>query len=402
MAGLEDALRNLTPEQEKILSLDNIRKNQAKNDASLLETAPPEPKKKPSRASPATEVSPWNPVITCMTSIKTEEVHWLWPGYIAMRKICLVEGDPSHGKTWTTLAVAAAVSNGWPLPDAETGIIQGYSGDPQNVIYLTAEDGLADTIKPRLEMLGADCSHIFVIEGQRQEGKDMEPVTMQDLDVLRKAMQEIKPALLIVDPLQGFLGAGVDMHRANETRPVLTGILRLAEEHDCAVLIVRHLNKSSGGKASYRGMGSIDFTATARTVLLVGKDPDDPHKRIIVPTKCNLGAEGVPIAFMLSPEFGFQWAGKAERTAEDLLYPETQSNGDSQNRENNRLEEATEFLEEILTDGAQPIKKVKSEAKAADIKDITLRRAKENMGLLTYKKGDEWFWRLPSFHDEDP
>lgn len=402
MADLEKALKNLTPEQRK--KLKNYEDNDEANLNSLADSTPPEPKKNTKKGksnlnSAVPEGTSRNPVITCMQSIESEEVHWLWRGYIAMCKICIIEGDPSHGKTWTTLAIAAAVSNGWPLPDALTGIMEGAYTEPHNIFYLTAEDGLADTIKPRLEMLGADCNRIFVIEGQRkQNGTDIEPVTMQDLDIMRKAMQEIKPALLIIDPLQGFLGAGVDMHRANETRPVLTGIMRLAEEYNCAVLIVRHLNKSTGGKAAYRGMGSIDFTATARTVLLVGKDPDDPHKRIIVPTKCNLGAEGVPIAFTLTPEYGFQWAGKADRTADDVLYADAQNNH-NQNANNYRVDEAVEFLRDLLSTGPKESKHVMEEAKHENISSRTLQRAKEKLDVKSFRDKPgigPWIWRLPS------
>ncbi|MEN6350735.1 MAG: AAA family ATPase [Syntrophomonas sp.] len=336
----------------------------------------------------------WKPVITCMDAIPEEEVLWLWPGYIALRKICLIEGDPSHGKTWLTLAIASAVSQGWPLPDRETGLNTKIANrEPASVIYMTAEDGLGDTIKPRLENLGADGKKIFVIEGQRQaDNEAMEPVTMQDLDILRQAMHRVKPALLIIDPLQGFLGAGVDMHRANETRPVLAGILRLAEEFNCAVVIIRHLNKKSGDKAAYRGMGSIDFTATARTVLLVGKDPDDQYKRIVIPTKCNVGVEGVPVAFSLTPGYGFEWVGKTDRTAEDLLTPFINSENSN---ERSALEEATDLLAEALSSNPRLIKEVKKDAKAADINERTLRRAREQLGVKAYKEGDNWFWYLP-------
>lgn len=363
---------------------------------------PPTPKVTPIRKKQTNqqEAEPWRPVITCMENIAQEAILWLWLGYIALRKLCLIEGDPSHGKTWLTLAIAAAVSRGWPLPDPITGrCVQITENEPQNVIYLTAEDGTGDTIKPRLINLGADCSRIFVVEGQRREGEEMEPVTMQDLDILRQAMEEIKPALLIVDPLQGFLGPGVDMHRANETRPVMAGMMRLAEEFDCAVVIIRHLNKSSGGKASYRGMGSIDFTAAARTVLLVGKDPEDQHRRIVIPTKCNVGAEGVPIAFMLTPDAGFQWAGKVDLSAEDILYPEPK---DERDQDKNRLDEAVDFLLEILANEPRLIKDAKREAKAADISEATLRRARERLNVKAYKEGDEWFWYMPMSSIEKP
>lgn len=379
MKKLSDAIKEMPPEMVDKLS-------QEERKALGLKST--------SKKHPKAEDEPWRPVITCMETIAQEVILWLWLGYIALRKICLVEGDPSHGKTWLVLAVAAAVSRGWPLPDAETGQNKQIADqEPANVVYMTAEDGLGDTIKPRLTMLGADHSRIFVIEGQRQGDGEMEPVTMQNLEILRLAMKQIKPVLLIVDPLQGFLGAGVDMHRANETRPVLTGMLRLAEEFNCAVVIIRHLNKSSGGKAAYRGMGSIDFTAAARTVLLVGKDPDDPCKRVVIPTKCNIGTEGVPIAFSLTPEHGFLWLGKEDKTADDLLYS---ANNDERNADRGTLEDAKSFLTDILQNGPVSSQRIFQEAKQEHIKQRTLERAKTQLGVKAFKDypGGEWKWRL--------
>lgn len=388
-----DLLDMMTPEERQELA-------QIEGRIEPVRALPPQKILPPTPAQKPKELEIWKPVITCMEDVLEEDVLWLWPGYIALRKACLIEGDPSHGKTWLTLAIAAAVSRGWPLPDPITGrCVQVTDREPRNVIYMTAEDGLGDTIKPRLVNLGADCSRIFIIEGQRQGDAEMEPVGMADLDILRQAMKEIKPALVILDPLQAFLGSGVDMHRANEVRPLMAGMMRLAEESSCAVAIVRHLNKGSGGKVAYRGMGSIDFAASARTVLLVGRDPDDPARRVIIPTKCNLGVEGVPTTFILTPETGFEWAGKSDITAEELLNPEPKDDGGDQSREQNRLYEAVDFLENILANGKQLTKDVKKEQKALDISDATLRRARENIGVEAVKVGSDWYWMLPNGQD---
>jgi len=344
--------------------------------------------------------NPLKPVITCLKDVQEEAIKWLWERYIALRKICIIEGDPSHGKTWFVLFLVSAISNGWKLPDPETGVFsKAHECKPANVIYMTAEDGLADTIKPRLSMLGANHKNIYILEGQqREDDETMEPVSMQDLAILRQAMEEIRPALLVFDPLQGYLGPNIDMNQANKTRPVLTGILRLAEEFECAVVIIRHLNKQNAGKVAYRGMGSIDFTAAARTVLLIGKDPENEKKRVIIPTKCNISFEGTALVFELDKELGFSWLGKAELTAEELLYPGPKDGG--QDREQNRFNEAIVFLQNILAGGKKLIKEVKAEAKSADVKEITLRRAKENLEIKTFKRGENWFWMLPDVQDE--
>lgn len=389
----------ITPEQEAaIIAMSTTEKSHQSQPAPVPKMD--NPKSEPERTKGTVNSPAKQPVITCLKDVQEEDVRWLWERYIALRKLCIVEGDPSHGKTWFVLFLVAAISQGWKLPDPETGTFnKTHEHEPANVIYMTSEDGLSDTIKPRLTMLGANHDNVYIIEGQQRDGdENIEPVSMQDLDVLRKAMEKIRPALLVFDPLQGYLGPNVDMNQANKTRPVLTGILRLAEEFNCAVVIIRHLNKQSAGKASYRGMGSIDFTAAARTVLLIGKDPDNEQRRVIVPTKCNISFEGVTVAFELDKENGFSWLGKAELTAEELLYPESKDGG--QDREQNRFDEAAEFLHDILADGKKLIKNVKAEAKAADIKEITLRRARESIGVKTFKKGEDWFWMLPDGQDE--
>lgn len=340
----------------------------------------------------------FQPVIMCMADVISEPIKWLWPGYVALRKVCLVEGDPNQGKTWLCLAMAAAVSRGWPLPDSETGLCSKESKrqEPGTVFYLTAEDGLADTVKPRLENLGADCSRIHVIEGRIREDGQIEPVTLQDVPTLKLAMEQRRPSLLIVDPLQGFLGARVDMNRANQVRPVLADMMRLAEQFDCAVVIVRHLNKAQSGKPAYRGMGSIDFTAAARTILLVGKDPEESHKRIMVPVKCNIGVEGTPLTFTLTPDQGFRWEGRAEKTAEDILYPMLQTDEHS---EKSILDEAQDFLQNILEYGPVPANEIFSKSGKAGISKASIRRAKESLKIQSFRepgKGREapWMWRI--------
>ena len=196
--------------------------------------------------------------IISLSEIKTEEVKWLWYPYIPFGKVTIVQGDPGEGKTTFVLSVIAALTRGEALPECETGLPQ------MNVIYQTAEDGLADTIKPRLEAVGADCSRVQTID----DSKSMLTLTDQRLE---EAIYSTDAGLLVLDPLQAYLGSGVDMHRANEIRPIMKKLSAVAERTGCAVVLIGHMNKASGMKSGYRGLGSIDFTAAARSILVVGR-----------------------------------------------------------------------------------------------------------------------------------
>ena len=197
--------------------------------------------------------------LICMEDVETKEVEWLWYPYIPYGKITVIEGDPGEGKTTLVLKLAALLSRGEPLPCDDD-----IPYDPINIIYQTAEDGIDDTIKPRLEKAGADCSKIRIIDESEKE------LTMNG-ERLEQAIAETKAKLIILDPIQAYLGASVDMHRANEIRPVMKRLGLMAEKHHCAVILIGHMNKASGAKSTYRGLGSIDIQATARSVLLVAR-----------------------------------------------------------------------------------------------------------------------------------
>ena len=240
-----------------------------------------------------------------MDEIRTEEVKWLWYPYIPLGKLTIVQGDPGEGKTTFVLAVIAALTTGEPLPEC------GSAAAAMNVIYQTAEDGLADTIKPRLESAGADCSRVLVIDESRRE------LTLCD-ERLEQAIRETGARLIVLDPLQAYLGSDVDMHRANEVRPMLKRISAIAERTQCAVILVGHMNKAQGLKSGYRGLGSIDFRASARSVLLVGRLKSSDTLRVVAQDKNSLAPEGPSIAFELHPEHGFQWKGICDATVNDV------------------------------------------------------------------------------------
>lgn len=247
-----------------------------------------------------------------------------------------------------------------------------------NVLYQTAEDGLGDTIKPRLNAAGADCSKVLVIDDKEKA------LTMMD-SRLEEALIETGARLVVLDPIQGYLGADVDMHRANEIRPVMKRISTLAEKYRCAIVLIGHMNKASGGKSSYRGLGSIDFQAAARSVLIVGRIKDDPEIRVVCQVKSSLAPEAKPIAFRLDKQTGFEWTGEYDINVDDLL------SGDCRGQ---KSKSAKEFLKEILVDGQMACKDIEEEAKDRGIRKKTLWNAKKELNVDSIKIGNQWYWTL--------
>ena len=241
--------------------------------------------------------------IISMDEVQSKKVNWLWYPYIPYGKITIIQGDPGEGKTTLALRLAALLSKGEPLPYDDT------EREPVKIIYQTAEDGLEDTIKPRLE---ADCTQIKVIDESEAA------LSMLD-ERIEKAIIEVGARVVILDPIQAYVGANINMNNANEVRNVMAQIGRIAEKYDCAVLLVGHMNKGSGNKSSYRGLGSIDFQASARSVLIVGRIKDSPQVRVMVQDKSSLAPEGEPIAFELDRKNGFRWLGHYDISVDDLL-----------------------------------------------------------------------------------
>src|SRR5262249_42289775 len=208
--------------------------------------------------------------VTKMSTVKREEISWLWKGRIALGKVTLLEGDPGLGKSHIALALATHVSLGHGLPGEQ-------KTDPLNVLIMSAEDGLGDTIGPRLDSMGADSEKILAIS---------KPVVFDTAGcaAIDNLIGRRNPRLIVIDPLFSYTDAKVDIHRGNESRDVMTRISALAEKHKCAIVCIRHLTKGGRDKSIYRGVGSIDFTAAVRSVLLVGADATDRNRRAVVQT----------------------------------------------------------------------------------------------------------------------
>lgn len=309
-----------------------------------------------------------------MNEVEAQEIQWLWYPYIPFGKITVVQGDPGDGKTTAVLAIAAAMTTGAALPESKTAT------EPMNVIFQTAEDGLGDTVRPRLDQSGADCERVIVIDESEKE------LTLSDLRI-EQAITHTGAKLFILDPLQAYLGANIDMHRANEIRPVLKRISAVAEKTGCAILVVGHLNKGAS-KSQYRGLGSIDIQAAARSVLTVGRIKGQPYTRAIVQGKNNLAPEGQAIGFELDPKTGFRWIGTLPITIDELL------SGTMPERDTT-YDKAIDFLQKELVDGERPAAFLFEKAAGQDIQERTVRKAKQALNISSFKKEKRWFWKLP-------
>lgn len=308
-----------------------------------------------------------------MSEIQSKEVAWLWYPFIPYGKLTIIQGDPGDGKTTLVLNIAAKLSKGEGL-DSDMKLTE-----PLTVIYQSAEDGLADTVKPRLEAAGADCENISVIDESRKS------LSMID-ERLEEAIIRTKAKLLILDPIQAYLGGSMDMNRANEARDMTKKLAALAEKYQCAIVLVGHMNKAAGNKAAYRGMGSIDFFAVARSVLLVGRVEGEENIRAVVQIKNNLAGFGHPKAFQLS-EDGFLWLGDYEITADEVLggiAPKV-----------NKLEQAKRLLRKLAEiNNAIQSNEIFNLAEEQNISRRTLENAKKELGVRAKRINNSWYWEL--------
>lgn len=264
-----------------------------------------------------------------MSEVEETVVQWLWYPFIPFGKVTLIQGNPGKGKTWLAMAIAAYCTNGKELPNA-------LPIEPFNVLYQTAEDGIADTIKPRLAKCGADMTRVrFINEDEKQ-------LSMTD-NRIEKAIRQNNVRLMIMDPIQAYLGANVDMNRANEIRPLFRHLSTIAERTGCAIVLIGHLNKSSGSQSDYRSLGSIDIAAAVRSILFVEKVEKEKEQdiRVVYQQKDSLAKKENPVAFSLGEE-GLKWLGEYDISIEDLLM------GKAGTKKETKLEKAQKLILELL------------------------------------------------------
>lgn len=343
----------------------------------------------PKAAGPETTIR-----AVCMADVRALPVDWLWRGRIALHALTIIEGIEGVGKSTLLTALAAAVTNGNALPEDE-------KRPPQAVLWLSAEDDLPRVLKPRLEAAGADCLRVHAVG---------EPFRFDAAGILalRELVAEHQPRLVIIDPIFAYTQG--DASKGNDAR-ALTGQLKMiAEQFDCAIVLVRHIGKSKGlGDPRAAGLYSIEWRAAARSVLLVGADPDNPSKCAIAQTKNNLGPKADSLGYEITPDAEspsgarFWWAGTSDLTAERML-AQIGNLDEAQDRN-----DAVDFLRELLSGGPVEAGEVEKARRRCSISDYALKKAKVVLAIKPRKIGgrfgteaQKWEWALPAEDGEKP
>ena len=336
------------------------------------------------------------PVVVRLNDVEREDVEWMEVNRVAKGKVHMLDGDPGVGKTFITHAFMAAATTGAPL------FGEGDRREPARALLLTAEDGLGDTVRPRIEDMGGDLSRITVLTAVRKgDGEERHLSLVDDLSALGEVLSEGGYDVVIIDPINAYLGTELDTNRDAALRSVLTPIAALAAKHRVAIILVRHLTKGSRDRAIYRGQGSIAYTAAARLAMIVGKNPDNEGERVIAWVKNNLGPEAPAIAFSLN-DGQFRWLGETDVTASALVAPEQGP------EERSALEEAKAFLRAALSEGPVSAADVMQMAKSEGHSERTIKRAKSanELAIISRPEGEAgrrgvraWIWQLPDADD---
>ena len=322
------------------------------------------------------------PDLICMADVEQLDVAWWWNKYIAIGSMVSFQGDPGAGKSQIAGSIGAMTTRGERPPDANG---KREKCEPRNILLINGEDALNYTIAPRLDRAGADMNRAFTLNLEK------DPLDFTQIERIENAIKQINPILVIFDPIQQFLGAGVDMHRANEVRPVLARLKDLAARYEFVCIMVQHMNKYGGGKAQYRGLGSIDISAIMRAQFLIGENRNVPGGRLILPIKNSLGELQPAQGFTISDE-GITWTDTDwDATEQDIL---TQANA----KEGTALNEAMIWLREIIEDAPVWSTDLDVKAEAAGISARTLSRARKEMKdswEIVNKKApglNKWYW----------
>jgi hypothetical protein len=326
-----------------------------------------------------------------LSEVKPEKVDWLWPGHVPRGKPVTLDGDPGVGKSTLALTFASIVSTGGTWPDGTT------CERPGAVILMSAEDGLADTIVPRLIAAGADMTKVHAVRGVPMPPDSdghvaMRMPTLGDVAQLRRLITDTGAALVVFDVLMAYLPSRSDSHRDQDMRALLSPLTALAEETGCTMLLLRHLTKGKG-EAMYRGGGSIGIVGAARVGLIAAPDPDEPEQRVLAVLKNNLAAKAPALTYRLTPADNgvarVEWIGETEHDAESLLGEHDGGGG---------LNAAQAWLEDhLIEQGRAPSRDVKAAARKAGFSERTIQRAAGKLRVVPESYGfpRTTHWSLP-------
>ncbi|HPC97326.1 MAG TPA: AAA family ATPase [Sedimentisphaerales bacterium] len=342
------------------------------------------------------------PILTCLAYVEPVEVRWLWPGRVPLGRITLLVGRPGEGKSLLTTYMASRVTTGSPWAD-------GAACPKGAVILISAEDDPADTIRPRLDAHHANVRRVHLLAMVRKVGDNGERkevmFTLADVDALEAALKVIPDCkLVVVDPIGSFLGGRTDAHRDNEVRAVLAPVAKLAEKYGVAVVVVAHRRKGGGTFADDLALGSRAFTGIARAVWHLTRDRENKRRRLLLPGKNNLAAEGGGLAFtIVGDPPAISWErDPVTMTADDALATENGNEKQKPGPKPKARDRAVEWLRDLLKDGPLASAKILQEGKEAGYSSRTLHRAKDELGIKPYREqfGGAWMWKLPPTVDD--
>lgn len=327
-------------------------------------------------------------VLRPLSEIEPQSVSWTWPNRIPRGKLTLIVGDPGLGKSFFCVDLAARISRGREWPDSQGRADQG------SVLLLTAEDGLADTVRVRADSAGADVSRIIVLEGIQEAGGIGFFNLARHIPILENILQE-RPdlSLIVIDPISAYLG-DLDSHKNAEVRGALAPLSALAEKANVSIIGVSHLNKSTASeKAVYRVMGSLSFVAAARACWGVIIDPEDEEqeRRLIIPVKTNLSVKPTALGFKID-------GGRIVYDSQPVQINADEAFG-SKREDREQRSFATRWLRDALQTGPRDVKNIMSQAKEEGISTGSIYRASDKLGVIRKPKGfggeKQSFWELP-------
>ncbi|WP_082033883.1 AAA family ATPase [Pseudomonas sp. PI1] len=348
--------------------------------------------------APASKSPAWRANAVSAASIKPVAIRWLWPGWLAKGKLHILAGAGGTGKTTLLIGLIATLTSAGRWPDGER------CAEAGNAIIWSSEDDPADTIVPRLAAAGANLHRVHILQGRIGPQGEVEPFDpATDIDLLTEAAKQIGGvSLLMLDPIVSAIKG--DMHKANDVRRALQCVVDFAEANRCAVVGISHFAKgTAGGSPAERVVGSQAFSALARTVLVAAKQ-EDSDLRVLARAKSNISVDEGGVSYTIEPatiesEHGpiettrVLWGDKIDGTAREIL-GDVESTGDDNER--SELDEACDFLRDLLAAGPVPTKQVKADADGAGHAWATVRRAQKVIGAEAKKQGmgSGWCWQL--------
>ena len=309
-------------------------------------------------------------------TVKTSKVDWLWYPYIPCGKITVLQGDPGAGKSMFVIELISRLTKGELLPD-------GTTRQPINVIYQCSEDGLADTIKPRLDRLGADCEKVAFIR------EDINTFTLND-EIILKAMIDSDARVFVVDPFQAYLGDS-DLSNVSSMRRIMRKLSMWASSNNCAVILVGHMTKKSHVKELYRGLGSVDIVALARSVIQIEVSDENPQIRYIRHIKSSLAGLGAELMFTIDHEGKFKWINDSCNNPAMITLPAF-----TENTVCGKMETASNMIIDALSKGPQKATQVVEAITNVGISERTVKMAKTRIGILSTRRNGQWYWSLPT------